>query len=66
MHCPTCSHDENRVLATKGEADRITRLRQCCRCGKRWKTAEVSMEVFDKADRVISTARQLQALTGEV
>ena len=66
MHCPTCSHNDNRVLSTKGEADRITRLRQCCRCGKRWKTVEASTEVIDKADRVIAAARELQALTGEV
>lgn len=66
MKCPTCGHDENRVLSTQGATERVTRLRQCCQCGKRWKTVEAHLEVLDKAERVILAARQLQALAGEV
>jgi transcriptional regulator NrdR family protein len=66
VNCPTCGHGENRVLATQGGSERVTRLRQCCQCGKRWKTAEAPLEVLERAERVLSAARQLQVLAGEV
>lgn len=66
MKCPTCGHLENRVLSTQATPERTTRLRQCSQCGKRWKTAEAHVDLFDRADRVIVAARQLQALAGEV
>lgn len=66
MKCPTCGHLENRVLSTQATPERTTRLRQCCQCGKRWKTAEAHLELFERADRVIVAARQLQQLAGEV
>lgn len=65
MNCPTCGHDASQVLTTKATDDRVTRQRQCCRCGKRWKTVEADVGMLDRAARILEAARTLQDLAGE-
>lgn len=52
MNCPACSGVDHRVLRTDEARDRILRTRQCGSCGKRWRTAEVPVDVLERAEDV--------------
>lgn len=57
MNCPTCGHGDHRVLRTDEADDRIVRTRECLRCAKRWRTAEVPADVLARADEVREVLR---------
>lgn len=60
MNCPTCGHGDHRVLRTDAGEDRIVRTRECIRCGKRWRTAEVPADVLARADEIRDVYRRIR------
>jgi transcriptional regulator NrdR family protein len=72
MTCPACRHPESRVVRTgadvalaPADGSMVPRERECCRCHFRFKTREVSDEVFAKATTALKLARELRALDPE-
>lgn len=40
MRCPFCSHEEDKVVDSRGSGDAIRRRRECLACGRRFTTYE--------------------------
>lgn len=59
MNCPNCGHGEHRVLRTAEEDEAIARTRECLKCAKRWKTAEVDAERLERANDIIEAYERL-------
>lgn len=66
MKCSTCGSEDNRVLRADQVDDRIRRLRQCCACGARFRTFEVHVAVFERADQIAAAFEGMKsAIPGE-
>lgn len=56
LRCPVCSHTETRVLRTTERDGRVRRTRQCCQCGHKWATVEMTEADALRVARVESLA----------
>lgn len=65
MKCSTCGNGDHRVLRTLEEESAIVRMRECLSCGHRWKTSEVPVEVFARANDITEAFRSLKQVVGE-
>ncbi len=65
MNSPTCGHSDSWIVRTKNNGKGVVhRVRQCERCGCRWKTGEVPIADLERATRIVEAAKQLQVLAG--
>lgn len=65
MKCPSCGNNDHRVLSTSQADDRIMRTRECITCGKRIRTAEVPVDVLERAKGITEAYRSLGQVVGE-
>lgn len=60
MPCPLCAHSDSRVIrSTERDNGQVRRTRQCCRCGHRWATVEITEEEAMQVDRLKRAAGAL-------
>ena len=60
MICPACGSSEHRALRAD-HVDRGTRrTRECKRCGKRWRTLEVTQEEYARTIAVLDAYERLR------
>lgn len=65
MKCQTCGSLDHRVLRTDDAEDQIARMRECNGCGARFKTAEVPLAVFSKANDIVEAFGVMKRVVGE-
>lgn len=61
MNCPNCQHERSMVIRTDGDRHKVLRQRQCCACGWRWRTVEITVDEHAAFRLVMKEAEQLTA-----
>ena len=65
MKCPTCQHEDHRVLRTEDRGTVVRRSRECLQCGKRWHTIEAVEGIYQRAAGVVEAGRKFRDMIGE-
>ncbi len=66
MHCPACTSDENRVLSTRSQPDKVHRLRCCDACGHRFNTTELPSQSLVTMNQAVEAVRSLSAISSQL
>ena len=60
MKCPECGCDQSEVVNSRSHEDGyIRRRRVCCRCKRRFSTAEISVEDYDTQKELAASLKKL-------
>ena len=66
LKCPACTSTEQRVLNTRNESAKVTRLRCCGACGHRWTTVELDAQNLSRMESAIQAMRSFATLSKEL
>ncbi|CAN5713129.1 hypothetical protein BH10PSE18_BH10PSE18_07850 [soil metagenome] len=66
MKCPDCGSEDQRVMSTRPGATKVTRLRCCNACGRRWNTIEVDAQNLARMESAVSAVRAFTNLSKEL
>ncbi len=66
MKCPDCNSDDGRVMSTRQGPIKVTRLRCCNACGRRWNTIEVDAQNLARMESAVEAVRTFTNLSREL
>lgn len=66
MNCPACEHEDNHVLRTRSDKDRVLRTRKCGACRHTWTTEELLSARAGLMRKAVDVVNSLTTLNQEL